>query len=278
MKKLSLFAAMLVALIVAGCAIFKVTYNTIYHASNYAKLVDTSPVVEGGVSITLTPIDINEYLKPEYSAQFTILWGGDKAYTATRRTIINLFYKMLVYNVEIVNNTRNVLSFSDARIALILPDASEPIFALSKTEMDGWAQTNRLPCIAFEVTQINRAYSRVHLDLAQQAIQVATSEIISKKSILSRATEIMPGMKVKGYLVFPYDSEQVTSGTISFIDVRSNTDAAGSTTLKSRFDYKIAQERLFVKREYSQELKKYLPFVRISESEYTAAQQQKTSK
>lgn len=276
MKKLSLFAAVLVALIIAGCAMFK--YNTIYHASNSAKLVDTLPVVKGGVSITLIPMDINEYLKPEYSAQFEVMWGGDKAYTATRRTVINLFYKMLAYNVEIANNTSNVLSLSDARIALILPDASEPVFALSKAEMEDRAQTNKLPCIAFEAAQTSRAYSRVHLDLAQQAIQVATSEIISKKSIISRATEIMPGMKVKGHLVFPYDSEQVTSGNISFIDVRSNTDEAGSTTLKSRFDYKIAQERSFVKREYSQEQKKYLPFVRISEEEYNAAQQQKASK
>jgi hypothetical protein len=276
MKKISLFVAMPVAIVVAGCALLK--YNTVYQANNFAMPVDTSAVSKGGVSVTLTPLELNEYLRPEYSVQFPVLWGRDKAYESTRKTVINLFYKMSAYNVEIANNTGNVLSLSDARIALILPDASEPSFALSKADLEERAQKNRLPCIALEVAQTDKAYTQVHSDLAQAAIQAATLDIISEKFIVSRATEVLPGMKVKGYLVFPYDSEQITSGTISFIDVSSKTDKAGSTTLKSRFDYPVARERVFVKREYSKEQSKYLQFIRISEDEYNAAQQQKTSK
>ena len=179
---------------------------------------------------------------------------------------------MTVYHVEIVNNTNNVLSLADSRIALILPEAPEPVFALSKAEMSRMAKENELPCISFEIAQTQRVYPEA---LAQEAIQSVTLGIINEKSIISRTTEVLPGMKLKGYLVFPYNNEKIIDGTISFIDIKSNTDEAGNTTLKTRFDYKIAEGHLYVKREYSQEQRKYSQFIPISEEEYSAAQQSK---
>jgi hypothetical protein len=271
MKKSVLFTALIVSFVLAGCALFKVTYNTVYQKYNSATLVDTLTVSKGGVSITVSNLDLDEYSQPEYSIKYPVVWGGSK-YTSTRSTVINLFYHMTAYNVEITNNTNNVLSLANARIALIIPDASEPVFALNKSAL---VESKRLPCILFEQAQINRAYSEVDELLALTYIWSAVVDLINGKSIVSRTTEVLPGMKVKGLIVFPYDSEKIVNGTVSFIDVTSNTDEAGNTTLKTRFDYKIAQERVFVKREYSQEQRKYLPFVRISEEEYNAAQQPK---
>ncbi|MDR1022954.1 MAG: hypothetical protein LBL94_06775 [Prevotellaceae bacterium] len=269
MKKSLLSVAVLMSLAFAGC---KLTYNTVYQKYSAATLVDTSAVSKGGISVTMSNMDFNEYFKPEYSVKYPVLWGRSK-YTSTRSSIINLFYKMAAYNVEIVNNTSHVLSLSDSRIALIVPDASEPIWALSKPEIEKLAENNKLPCISFELAQAARAYSGIDEPSAQKVIQAAVLDIVSGKPIVSRATEILPGMKVKGYLVFPYDGEKIASGTISFIDIKSNTDEAGNTTLKTRFDYKVMQEQIFAKREYNQEQRKYLPFDRISEEEYNAAQQ-----
>jgi hypothetical protein len=257
---------MLMLLICGSC---KVT-NTVYQKGSYAKLIDTS-VSKGNVLISLSPMDINEYFQPEYNVQYPVLWGSKL--TSTRHTTINLFYQMAVYKVEIANNTNNVLSLSDSRIALILPDAPEPIFALSKLEMEKLIEIDKMPCISYELSQASRAYSDIDIDLTREAIRYVTSEIVKGKSIVSRTTEVLPGMNIRGFLVFPYDGEKITSGTISFIDIKSNTDEAGNTMLKTRFDYKVIQEQLFVKREYSQEQRKYSQFIRITEEEYNAAQQ-----
>jgi hypothetical protein len=267
MKKI-LFVTVLALLALTGC---KVTYNTVYQKSNYPKLVDTSTVSKGGISITLSYIDINEYFKLEYTAQFPVWWGTEQNIKSTRHTIINLFYSMTVYNIEILNNTSHTLKLEDSRIALILPDAPEPIFALRKSEMVEMVKENELPCILFEMTQIQRVYPNVDTKLTQETIQDVVSKIIKEKSIISRTTEILPGMKVKGYLVFPYDNEKITNGIISFIDVDSRTDEAGNIVLKTRFDYKIAEDYLYVKREYSQEQREYSQFIPISEEEYNAA-------
>jgi hypothetical protein len=231
--------------------------------------------------LTLSDEYLNEYFKPEYAAEFPVVWGGRNSFTSTRSTTINLFFQMTAYNVEIVNNTNNLLSLANSRIALLLPDAPEPIFALSKSEMEKLAKENDLPCISFEISQTQRAYPGADVVLAQEYIQNATLKIIKEKPIISRDTEVLPGMKVKGYLVFPYDSKKITNGTngiVSFVDITSSTDEAGNTTLKTRFDYKIAKDQLYVKREYSQEQRKYSQFISISEEEYNAAQTQNPAK
>ncbi|MDR1897271.1 MAG: hypothetical protein LBR10_10830 [Prevotellaceae bacterium] len=275
MKKLSFFLITVTLFAFGSC---KISYNTAYYKSNYAKLIDTSTISKGGVSITLSHMGLNEYFKPEYTHQFSVLWGSKQYLKSTRHTIINLFYQMTVYNVEITNNTNNVLSLANSRIALILPDAPEPVFALSKSEMAKMAKENELPCILFEMSQTQSAYPNVNTKLAREAIQNATFEIIKEKSIISRTTEVLPGMKVKGYLIFPYNEEKIISGTVSFIDIKSSTDEAGNTTLTSRFDYKITEAQIHVKREYSQEQRKYLEFIPISEEEYNTAQQQSSIK
>ncbi|MDR3187943.1 MAG: hypothetical protein LBT94_01995 [Prevotellaceae bacterium] len=270
--------ALIVSLVFAGCAILK--YNTAYQKYNFASLVDTLPISKGGVSITMSNLDLNEYFKPEYSVQYPVLWnrnGESIQKTSTRYSIINLFYQMAAYNVEVVNNTNNVLSLADSRIALIIPDASEPVFALSKPEMKKLIETSQLPCILFETSQARREFPNLDIPLAKKALQEIVFGIVKGKSIVSRTTEVLPGMKVKGYLVFPYDSEKIANGTVSFIDIKSSTDEAGNTTLKTRFDYKVREEQVFIKREYSQEQRKYLPFARISEEEYNAAQQPKNN-
>jgi hypothetical protein len=274
MKKIIYLSVVLVAFL-GACGILKMQYNTIYLKYNVPKLLDTTTITKGGVSITLSNTDLNEYFRSEYAAEIKVLWGKN-GYTSTRNTVINLFMKMTAYKVEIVNNTKNVLSLEDARVTLILPEAGEPVFALAKTEMLADARNGSLPCILFEREQINRAYTNViNTTSVYEYLNTAVGEMIKSKVIVSRSTEVMPNMKVVGYVVFPYDSEKINEGTVSFIDVKSETNEAGDVTLKTRFDFRVKQTTIYAKREYDQEQRKYLQYVPINEVDYNASQQSK---
>jgi hypothetical protein len=276
MKKKLLFSASTIAIaLFSGCGLFK--YSTQYYKNNYPKVEDTSMATKGGVSITLSGMELNEYFKSEYAVEYETSRGKD-GYIYTQKTVINLFWGLTPYWVEIENNTGNVLSLQDSRIALILQDSPEPIFALSKQELIDLSKAKELPCIKFELKQLARKYPQSKSWAGvDDNLQKEVTKMVREKPIISRTSEILPGMKSKGWVVFPYDSERIkTTAEISFIDVRSNTDEAGQTTLKTRFDFKIKAATSYVKREYDEVQRKYSQYIPITEEEYNASQQPKS--
>jgi hypothetical protein len=290
MKKKLLFsisvAPIMAVTLLVGCGIFK--HTTQYTKNDYPKLVDTSTVTKGGVSITLSEIELNEYFKPEYAVEYVSSRSKD-GYTHTRKAVINLFWGLTAYMVEIANNTGNVLSLQDSRIALVLPNAPEPIFALSKQEVVDLSKSGELPCIKFELQQLVRRYPSAVTEKTLKGVgewegvednlQAEVTKMVREKAITSRSSEILPGMKLKGWIVFPYDAGKVKEDAIiSFIDVQSSTNEAGATTLKSRFDFRVTPATLYAKRVYDETQGKYSQFISITEDEYTISQQPKSKK
>lgn len=259
-------------LLMWGCA--PKVYTTIYAKSSRTEFASENVITKGGVSISLKDLELNEYLKPEYSANVLVCWGSSMQ-TSSYTTTVNLFLKMATYEVEIVNNTDHILSLSDSRIVLILPEKSEPIYACDKNYM----LTKRLPCYDFAESQIYKRYPKSEnlmcREYTEKSLKLAIGAVVENKSFISPKSEVMPGMSIKGYIVFPYDKENIKDGMISFIDVKSNTNEAGQTILKTRFDFKVKQEVVYAKREYNQEQQSYLPYEVISEDEYNVSQQPK---
>jgi hypothetical protein len=280
MKKLSLPALILISFAITGCVISKVTNYTTYQKYNAPILVDTLMASEDGVSIIISNLDLNEYLKPEYAIKYNVLLGKNNR--SSRHSIINLFKGLTAYNVEIVNNTADRLDLSN--VTLVMPDVPKTAEALSDKEMEKFADI--LPYISHELLQLNKTYSSIDKRTVRN-IRDEVLKILNRKRIISRSTYVKLRSKVNGHIVFLYDSEKITRGKIvitykrvQFLDIRRGSDIP-----TTEFTYKIKQEQVFTKREHSKEQKRYLPFflhveevekhfpyVRISEEEYTAAQ------
>ena len=248
----------------------KRVYTNLYYKVDRPEIVNDNTVTKGNVSISLKEMDINEYLKPEYSRRITVLWGSKGNLTSTYTTTVNLFHNFTVYEVEIVNNTDHILRLSSARKVLILPDRAEPIFACDKECM--LKNIPELPAFEFAQSQIRRRYSSIQ-PITWKGLEETIASLISSKAFLSSNTEVIPGMRARGFVVFPYNGENIEKGIISFIDVESSTDQAGQTSLKTRFDFNLERVTIYTNRVFDQGLKQYLPHVLISQEEYDAEQQ-----
>lgn len=78
-------------------------------------------------------------------------------------------------------------------------------------------------------------------------------------------------MRISGILAFPVSPENASRGKISFIDMVSKTDKAGTPTEKVRFDHNVKT----LKKYWKYNSKKDKDWVEIKEADYTKGKNKK---
>jgi hypothetical protein len=138
--------------------------------------------------------------------------------------------------VKIKNNTGHIIRMKDARVYLIV-EGEEPMPAIDsvselKRLITGWendyAATQRggIIKIAYPVG----LYSAI-----------IDQNIKSFKLINDVGREVLPKFSLEGLLVFPV-AASFDKVTLSFFDITTRTDAAGTPTEKTQFDFALVRE------------------------------------
>jgi len=224
-----------------GCA--APLYVAKYTKAPVIKLDENVPSTQtiGGITIDLSPFDEKEYEKPIYSQKVNV------TYTPFLQTVpvtepkeytkINLFWGYTAFYVTVKNSTDHILRMKDSRVVFIEPNNDEPYAALDKAGIQ--SDFASLPIYKALFNIVKNAYPNTNDVSLNADIAVALTNISKGiKFINGFDMEIMPGMKASGILLFPISPEKLTTGKISFVDMVSKTDAAGTPTEKVRFDYK----------------------------------------
>lgn len=218
-----------------------------------------------GITIELKPIndDLKESRKEEYKTNIRVKYIP---FLATQPVIkdveyqIGLYLRMLPFEATIFNNTDHILRMKDSRVVYISPGSDEPLIALNRDDILNNIES--LPVYNYLAHDISNRYS---LTEVSAVLPIALSKVVKRvKFINNFEREIMPGMKYTGIIVFPIDPVKASEGTISFIDMVSETDMAGIPTKKVRFDYKIKPMYKYYRCNESTDKE----WVEIPESEY----------
>ena len=196
---------------------------------------------QGDITVELKPLDVNkEYEKSFYNQPINVTYIpklGTTPVTEGRDNIIKLFYNRVPFTVTITNNTDHILRMGESRVVFIDPTTEEPIMAISGVEQELYTDIKSFFPIYNELLAYwQKAYPLTNT--LDGDLKLGIMNIIQKiKFINGFNTEIMPGMKFSGILLFPVNTEKIKEGKISFIDMISKVDATGKPTLKVRFDY-----------------------------------------
>ena len=228
-------------------------YTTQYTKSPVVQLAsDIQPTqTQGGIVVEMKPLDVNkEYEKPIYNQPINVTYTpvlSNTPVTEKKDNQIGFFYKLTPFSVTITNNTDHILRMKDSRVIFIDPKVEEPIMPINKERPENYSDMrNQFPIFDLEVSTWKKAYpmtATLEIDITR-----AITNILQQiKFINGFNTEIMPGMKYSGILLFPINPEKLSEGKISFIDMISKVDAAGNTTEKVRFDYKTNVSYAFSK-------------------------------
>jgi hypothetical protein len=144
------------------------------------------------------------------------------------------------FEVTIINNTNHILRMRDSRIAFIDPNSDEPKMALEKQAILEDVES-QLPSCKIIIARFTQKYSQTKPEYIREQVVSALKSITNQIAFVNGFNkEIMPGMRIQGIVAFPISTKQVAQGKVSFIDMVSETDAAGNPTKKVRFDYRIA--------------------------------------
>lgn len=254
MKTIMIIILCLIGLFMTGCASVPPTPKVQYAMSYQAKLANgiEAQQTKGGISINLTPVDIGTELTKSlyihqipYDYEPTFKFEG-QTYQKQRTLVMNFFEGMTPFDVTIVNNTDHILRMKDARIVYINPNSDDPISPynpLSSTDINNASVVinpliTEMPVYKAAVDAIMAFNPSSYLH--ETYIYKAVLEMMNgQKYINSLDREILPGMKYTGRLIIPKPPQSIAAGTLSFIDVVSETDSAGNPTARARFDYKV---------------------------------------
>jgi len=231
---------------------------------------DEAKQTKEGISIELAPLDVTkEYKEAKYNQEFIVIYKpllSDSYQKAKTEIIIDYFYQLTPFEVEIVNNTDHILRMRDSRVAFIDPDSDEPLMALDTGEILGDYEV--LPAYQNLIDYITEKYPATG-DLIESGTEKALKKITKKlKFVNGFNREIMPGMRMKGIIVFPIDPVDAGEGKISFIDMVSKTDAAGNPIKKVRFDYRVKPNIKYLRYDKATDTE----WKEINEQEYEAGQ------
>lgn len=232
-------------------------------------LTDSSQAKQAqkGITIELKPVDINkEYQKEIYNQKIPVVHiplFATKPIQEDVEISIQFFYKLLPFEVTIINNTDHILRMRDSRVAYIDPNSDEPVMALDAQNIkeDVWA----IP-IANDIKKYLVGKYNPQNDLDPLVEKAIIAVIKRFKFINGFNMEIMPGMKATGTLLFPVDPETAAEGKVSFIDMVSVTDKAGNPVERVRFDYRVKPVYKYFR--YNVATDK--DWTEVNESEYTA--------
>jgi hypothetical protein len=193
------------------------------------------------ISIEMNLLPDNEYEKAIYKQPINVYSSGGILGSPGMHdieTVISYFDQMTAFDVTIVNNTDHILRMRDSRIVYVDPDSDQPVMALDKQSVADDVES--LPSFKPVFEMLSKKYYETKPDWLKEQLSKAMMNITKKIPFVNGFNqEIMPGMRLKGFVVFAIDPKQVAQGKVSFIDMVSETDAAGNPTKKVRFDYRI---------------------------------------
>ena len=226
-----------ITLLFVSCSPRAVEYMTRTHFDLVNK--EDYQQTKGGITVILKPLSEN---KGVYNKKVKLVV---KKFLQKKRSVVeneyklNYFYKMLPFEVTIINDTKHILRMRDARIVYIDPDSDEPIFALTKSQII--ENIEELPIYEDLKRTIinNHKLDEIYSDLDEVATKVLSKIAKKLKFINGFNKEIMPGMRTRGIVLFNIDPEVASEGKISFVDMTAETDDAGNPTKKVRFDYRV---------------------------------------
>lgn len=267
MKKLNVLVAIcVIAFGFMSCS--PKVYTTQYSRTSEADLsenIETSQS-KGGISIDIAPLDKEEYDKPYHNQKVKIKYKpilSERIESKDLEFPFKVFYKLSPFQVTITNNTSHILRMKDSRVIYIDPDSNEPDFALVLKN-----DFVKVPYFSQLTDEITKKYPHSNRMFVVEDIRRGYINIFRQfKFVNDFNNEIMPGMKMSGIVLFPVEPENISDGTISFIDMISKTDAAGNPTEKVRFDFKT--ETLFRYWKVDPNTKDW---VEIQETEYDKGQ------
>lgn len=187
----------------------------------------------GNISIEVANLPDNEYEKSFY-AQPVRLYKEESNPNKT----VTYFSGSTAFWVTIVNNTNHILRMRDARVIFIDPNSDEPKMAMDKEEILKDVES-QLPAYKTELERFSKSLMAEPAVIPEQ-LKIALENITKKLDFINGFNrEIMPGMRLKGILMFPFEPKYMAQGKISFIDMVSETDEAGNPTKKVRFDFRL---------------------------------------
>jgi hypothetical protein len=213
------------------------------------------------ISIEMNVLPDIEYDKSFYMQPIDVGLGAEAQK-------IYYFNKSTCFTVTIINNTNHILRMRDSRIIFVEPNSDEPKMALDKEEILKDIES-QLPSYQAELGRYSNHLTEntmVTMKISEQ-LKTAMINITKKLDFVNGFNrEIMPGMRLKGIIMFPIENKSVAQGKVSFVDMVSETDAAGNPTKKVRFDYRIAVTDKFFR--YNSATDK--GYVEIKKEEYDA--------
>jgi hypothetical protein len=152
--------------------------------------------------------------------------------------------QLLVYWVHIRNGTDHILRMGDARIYLI-PQAHDPIPALAGVDAV-LAQVDRFWNMQIQNwnTQLQAAQRRGRVSPSFVLPTGFVRAVLQPRRAAFRVIndvgrEILPGFAFDGMLAFPVVPATFGSVTLSFFDITTRTDAAGTPVERARFDFTL---------------------------------------
>jgi len=148
---------------------------------------------------------------------------------------------LLLCWAKIVNNTDHILRMKDARVYLI-PEGKEPLSAYSSIENlftaadvfetarnQSMAQSKGLISIRIGPKELPKGFFRT----------LVLSHKDGYKLLNDLSKEVLPAFSSEGFLIFPSVPDIQGAAKISFFDITTKTDAAGTPVEKARFDFSL---------------------------------------
>jgi len=224
-----------------------------------------------GISIELNILPDKEYEKTFYKQMINVyqipLLQPAGMYDV-EEDFSHYFDNSTPFAVTVINNTNHILRMKDSRIAFIDPNSNEPRMALDKqTILEDIG--SQLPSFKPIFERLAKKYYNTKPEYLKEQVATALTKVTKSaelKFVNGFNQEIMPGMRIQGIVAFPVESKLVAQGKVSFIDMVSETDAAGNPTKKVRFDFRVATIDKFYR--YNPTTDK--GFVEIKKEEYDA--------
>jgi hypothetical protein len=248
-KEIKILAVLACVLSAIGCAP-SIQYTTETFAALDPSIQSKQEI--DNISIELNVLPDKEYEKSYYKQTINVfqspLFGQPGLYDA-EESFSDYFAKSTPFEVTIVNNTNHILRMRDARIVYIDPNSDEPKMALDKQTISEDIQS-QLPSYKTIYKRLAEKYRHDKPSHLNEQITTALKHVTSGIEFVNGFNkEIMPGMRIRGIVAFPIETKVVAQGKVSFIDMVSETDAAGNPTKKVRFDYRVATIDKFYKRD-----------------------------
>lgn len=140
---------------------------------------------------------------------------------------------LIAFHTKISNNSEHILRMKDARIYLIVDGSKAIPYLATDKELEE-------KVTAFEREFVGNRWYRTYPKGLYSAILEQNKKQF--KLLADVGEEILPGFSLEGLLVFPMHASELKNTKLSFFDITTKTDDAGSAIEKSRFDFALRRE------------------------------------